>query len=143
MGDFILATGDQAIFLPAFGAATVTVAPGVLAGTGKTNIIKKPVCVDGDEKKVMVPGCAYITASHSIPGVGMLSIESLAGDQKGKKVKSGGKAVLLKGGQFHAKFQVVTPAQMPAPPGPPVLDATPSYSGKGNFVTTNAKVKGS
>ncbi|MFZ4727173.1 MAG: hypothetical protein ACOYMQ_00760, partial [Pseudanabaena sp.] len=77
MADFILTTGDLAMFNPAFGAAIVTVIPGNLMGTGKMMINKKMACIDGDEKTVMVPGCPYITASHPIPGVGMLSIASL------------------------------------------------------------------
>lgn len=52
-----------------------------------------------------------MTPQHSIPGVRMLTIESLAGDQKAKKTKSGGKPVLLKGSSFKAKFQVMLPAQ--------------------------------
>ncbi|NER97017.1 MAG: hypothetical protein F6J86_24735 [Symploca sp. SIO1B1] len=143
MADFILVTGDKAMFNPTFGAATVVVLPGTLVGTGKDTINGKPVCVDGDEKKVIVPGCMYMTPQYSIPGVGTLSIQSLGGNQKAKKNKSGGKPVLLKGSTFKAKFQVMTPAQQPPPaPGPPIPDATPQYSGTGSFITTNLKVKG-
>ena len=141
MADFILITGDKAIFIPTFGAATVVVQPGTLVGSGKGKISGKPLCVDGDEKKVIVPGCAYMTAIHTIPGVGTLSIQSLGGNQKAKKTKSGGKPVLLKGSTFRAKFQVNAPAQQPAPPAPPIPDSTPQYSGTGSFVTTNMKVK--
>ncbi len=142
MSDFILITGDVVQFNPTFGAATVAVQPGTLAGTGKGMVGGKPVCVQGDESKVMVAGCSYMTASHPIPGVGMLSISSLAGNQTAKKTKSNHKPVLLKGGTFTAKFQVMTPAQRPQPPAPPEPDTTPSYSGTGSFVTTNAKWKG-
>lgn len=141
MADFILITGDKAMFNPTFGQAIVTVRPGDLIGTGKDKINQKLVCVDGDEKKVIVPGCPYMTPQYSIPGVGMLSIESLAGNQKAKKVKSGGKPVLLKGASFKAKFQVMVPAQQPSVPSP-IPDATPQYSGTGTFITTNMKVKG-
>jgi hypothetical protein len=139
MADFILITGDKAMFNPTFGQATVVVQPGTLAGSGKCTVTGKPVCVDGDEKKVIVPGCTYMTAQHTIPGVGTLSIKSLGGDQKAKKAKSGGKPVLLKGSTFTAKFQVMTPAQQPGPP--PIADATPEYSGTGSFITTNVKVR--
>jgi len=143
MGDYILITGDKAMFLPAFGKAMVVVQPGTLAGTGKNNISGKPVCVDGDEKKVIVPGCSYMAPPHIIPGMGIITIESLAGDQKAKKNKSGGKKVLLKGGQFKAKFKVAQPAMQPPPGhGSPIPDSTPEYSGKGNFITTNTIVKG-
>jgi hypothetical protein len=141
MPDFILTTGDQVMFNPTFGQAIVTVRPGNLVGSGNDKVNGKIVCVDGDEKKVMVPGCSYITLQCSIPGVGMLTIESLAGDQKAKKTKSGGKPVLLKGSSFKAKFQVMVPAQQPSNPSP-IPDSTPQYSGSGMFITTNLLTKG-
>ncbi|HEU4456232.1 MAG TPA: hypothetical protein VFR81_24415 [Longimicrobium sp.] len=141
MSDFILTTGDMAVFMPTFGNAVVVPVPGTLSGTGRANVGKKPVCVDGDEKMVMVPGVTYVAPPFVIPGVGMLSIASLGGDQKAKKTKAGGKAVLLKGSTFTAKFQVTVPAQQPTPGGP-VPDATPQYSGNGQFVTMNLQVKG-
>ena len=141
MADFILITGDKAMFNPAFGKATITVRPGDLIGTGKDKINSKLVCVDGDEKKVTVPGCPYVTSQHTIPGMGMLFIQSLAGNQKAKKTKSGGKPVLLKGGEFKAKFTVMVPAQQPSTPSP-IPDTTLQYSGKGTFISMNSKVKG-
>lgn len=143
MADFILITGDQVMFNPTFGQAIVVVRPGNLIGSGKDKVNGKIICVDGDEKKVMVPGCTYMTSQYSIPGVGMLTIESLAANQKAKKTKSGGKPVLLKGGSFKAKFQVMVPAQQPPPgPGAPIPDSTPQYSGSGTFITTNLITKG-
>ncbi|NET44640.1 hypothetical protein [Okeania sp. SIO2B3] len=141
MADFILITGDKANFNPTFGIATVNVRPGDLIGTGKSKINQKLVCVDGDEKNVIVPGCLYKTAQHTIPGVGMIFIESLAGNQKAKKTKSGGKPVLLKGALFNAKFKVLAPAQQPSTPNP-IPDTTLEYLGNGTFMTTNMKVKG-
>jgi len=141
MADLILMTGDQAIFNPNCGQAIVVVRPGNLMGSGKAKINGNPICVDGDEKKVLVIGCTYTTAQHTIPGVGMLSIQSLAGNQKAQKTESGGKPVLLKGASFQAKFQVMVPAQQPSFPSP-IPDATPQYAGTGSFTTTNLKVKG-
>ena len=138
MADSILTTGDQAMF-NTFGQAIVIVRPGNLIGSGKDKVNGKILCVDGDEKKVIVPGCTYMTPQYSIPGVGILTIESLAGDQKAKKTNSGGKPVLLKGSSFKAKFQVMVPAQQPSPPIP---DPTPQYSGSGTFITTNLLIKG-
>ena len=75
---------------------------------------------------------------------GTLKIAALAGDQQAKKTNTGGKAVLLKGGNFTAKFEVQSPAQQPPPgPGSPIPDATPQYSGNGMFITTNIKFQGS
>lgn len=145
MSDFILVTGDTATFNSAFGVATVTVAPGTLVGTGKAKINKKQICVDGDEKSVVVPGCSYTASVYVTPGTGILTIESLAGNQKAQKTKSGGNPVLLKGATFTAKFQVTSPAQQPAKPPAipnPIPDATPQYSGTGTFTSTNSTVKG-
>jgi hypothetical protein len=142
VADYILVTGDTVMFMPAFGPATIVPVPGTLVGSGRGNIGKKPVCVDGDEKTVVVPGVVYTSASFPIPGVGILTIDSLGGDQKAQKTKSGGKPVLLKGSTFTAKLQVTVPAQVVSGPST-VPDATPSYSGQGQFVTTNLQVRGS
>jgi Contractile injection system spike tip protein len=141
MSDYILITGDKAAFNPTFGQAIVAVRPGDLMGTGKHKINQKIVCVSGDEKAVIVPACSYMTPQYSIPGVGMLTIESLASNQKAKKAKSGGKPVLLKGASFQAKFQVTVPAQQPSVPNP-IPDTTTQYSGTGSFISTNLEVQG-
>ena len=104
----------------------------------------KKVCVDGDETKVSVPGCVYITPQYSIPGTGTLKIAALAGNQKARKTRSGGKQVLLKGASFTAKFEVQNPAKQPPPPGTgsPIPDAMPQYYGSGMFVSMNIKFTG-
>ncbi|CAG0964768.1 hypothetical protein ANRL2_01169 [Anaerolineae bacterium] len=140
MSDHILIDGDLALFLPSFGPATVMPQPGTLKGSGPATLDGKKICVDGDEKDVSVPGCVYVTPQYSIPGTGTLKIAALAGDQKATKTKTGGKAALLKGGNFTAKFEVQSPAQQPGTP--PVPDATPQYSGMGMFNTTNFKFQG-
>lgn len=143
MSDFILVDGDKVNFLPNFGAAIVVPMPGTLEGSGPAMFKGKKVCVEGDEGKVSVSGCTYMTPQYSIPGSGTLKIGSLASDQKAKKTKTGGKAVLLKGQQFTAKFEVQSPAQQPPPgPGAPIPDPTAQYSGNGMFITTNMLFKG-
>jgi len=142
MSDHILIDGDRALFMPNFGAALVVPQPGTLKGTGPASVNGKKICVDGDERDVSVPGCVYMTPQYCIPGTGTLKIDSLAGDQKATKTRTGGKAVLLKGGTFTAKFEVQTPAQQPTPGGP-VPDATPHYGGgTGMFNTMNTKFQG-
>lgn len=130
------------MFIPAFSPAIVVVQPGKLAGSGPATLSGKKICVVGDESKVAVAGCTYMTPQYSIPGSGTLKIAALVGNQTASKTKTGGKAVLLKGGNFTAKFEVQSPAQQPASSGP-VPDATPQYSGTGMFVTTNMKLTGS
>ncbi|MGC2237436.1 MAG: hypothetical protein WA584_14835 [Pyrinomonadaceae bacterium] len=141
MADFILIEGDKANFIPAFGIAMVVVQPGDLKGSGPATIGGKKICVEGDETKVSVPGCMYSAGPFSIPGTGTLKIAGLAGNQTAKKTKTGGKAVLLKGTIFTAKFEVQSPAQQPTAAGP-VPDNTPSYSGQGMFIASNTKFKG-
>ncbi|MBL8473304.1 MAG: hypothetical protein KF778_03970 [Rhodocyclaceae bacterium] len=143
MSDFVLIDGDTVLFMPTFGAATVVPQPGKLQGSGPATQGSKKLCVDGDEKNVSVPGCMYMTPQYCIPGSGTLKIDSLGGDQKASKTKTGGVAVLLKGGNFTAKFEVQSPAQQPTPSGP-IPDASPQYGGgSGQFITTNTKFKGS
>jgi hypothetical protein len=141
--DFILIEGDKANFLPNFGAALVVVRPGNLLASGPATLNGKKLCVDGDEKKVSVPGCSYVTPQYSIPGTGTLKISGLAPDQKAFKTRTGGKVVLLKGSLFTAEFEVQSPAQQPPPgPGSPIPDSTPKYMGSGMFMTTNTKFQG-
>ena len=142
MTDYVILDGDFAIFMPAFGAATVVVQPGKMTASGSTSLMNKKICVKGDEANVMVPGCVYTTPVCTIPGVGTLKINALGGDQTSKKTKSGNKQVIVKGSTFTAVFEVQTPAQQPPKgPSPPVPDAVPQYSGNGNFITTNIKFK--
>lgn len=144
MADVVIVDGDQAMFLPVFGAALVVVQPGRISGSGPASATGLKACVDGDEGSVSVPGCMYIAAPHVIPGSGTLTIDALAGDQLATSCDTGGKPLILKGSQFTAKFSVAAPAMQPQPPpAPPTPDATPSYSGHGSFVTTNLTVKAS
>jgi hypothetical protein len=143
MEDFILIEGDVVSFLPSFGAAIVVPQPGKLEGSGPATLKGKKVCVEGDESKVSVAGCTYMTPQFIIPGTGTLKIASLAANQKAQKTKTGGKAVLLKGTQFTAKFEVQSPAKQPmSPPSSPIPDPTPQYSGSGMFISTNMTFKG-
>ena len=136
MSDMILIDGDQVMFLPAFTPAIVVVQPGKLSGSGPATIGGKKIAVEGDEAQVSVPGCTYMTPAYPIPGTGTLKIAALGGDQKTQHTQTGGKPMLLKGGQFTAKFEVQSPAQQPTAAGP-VPDATPQYSGHGMFVSSN------
>lgn len=143
MSDFVLLDGDIVQFMPAFSAAVVVPLPGTLRGSGPATGARKKLCVDGDEKNVSVAGCVYMTPQYCIPGSGTLKIDSLAADQKAKKSRTGGKAVLLKGSRFNAVFEVQSPAQQPTPAGP-VPDATPRYGGgSGQFITSNTKFRAS
>jgi len=139
--DVIILDGDTALFHGAsFGGAIVTPSPGTMVATGSATVSGASICVEGDEGSVSVPGNSYITASHTIPGAGTLTIDSLGVEQVAMFTKDNGTLVILLGAVFNAKFTVDTPAQVPG--SPPVPDATPSYMGTGNFVTSNLLVMG-
>lgn len=140
--DTVLLENDLAMFLPTFGIATVVVRPGTVMASGPMTVNGRKVAVEGDEKKVVVMGCPYTAGPFSIAGVGKLEIDTLVPNQKAIISSTGGKKMLLVGSQFIAKFSVMTPAQQPQPPKPPQSDPTPMYTGQGNFVSTNLKVKG-
>lgn len=142
MLDIMLQDGDLAQFMPAFGPAVVVVRPGRMSGSGPAKIKGKPICVVGDEMRLQVPGCNYVSGPHVIPGVGTLKITSLAPNQRSMKLKIKGKPAILKGMMFTARFEVQSPAQQPTPAGP-VPDPVPIYMGQGNFISTNVQVKGS
>jgi hypothetical protein len=140
--DYVLIDGDQALFQPAFGAATVVVLPGSLRASGPATLSGKKICVAGDEASVAVNGCVYLTPTHPIPGSGCLEIASLAGDQQARTTNTGGRNPLLVGGSFTARFKVEAPAQQPTAGGP-VPDPTPTYSGSGRFLTSNRILRAS
>lgn len=142
MTTHILIDGDQAVFLPAFGAAAVVVQPGRITGSGAATLGSKALCIAGDESSVSVAGCTYSTPQYSTPGTGTLTVSALGGDQKATKTRTGGTAVLLVGSSFTAKFSVQCPAKLIPPSGSPVPDSTPEYTGTGFFVTTNTAFRG-
>jgi len=142
VSDYVIIDGDTAMFIPSFGAAIVVVQLGQISGSGPAGFTGSPLCIEGDESSVEVPGCVYMTPQYSIPGSGTLKIDSLASDQVAQKSTTGETALILKGGDFNAKFEVQSPAQQPPPGlGSPIPDSTPSYSGNGSFITSNAKYK--
>lgn len=138
MSGTILLDKDTVNFLDDFGDAKVEVKSATLSGSGKkTFVTGTKVCVEGDEKKVSVPSCLYTTNQYPVSGKGTLRIASLSDDQVARKMKDRGKAVLLKGSQLNAVFEVQVPAKKPPPAS--VSDPTPKYDGKGTFGSTNMK----
>jgi hypothetical protein len=134
----VLRDGDLAVFDAQFGIATVVVKDGTLRGTGGAKIAGAAVCVAGDEKRVVVTGCAYAAPPYA-GGVGTLTIESLGGDQSAGNATSGRKPLLLRGQQFIARFTVTTPAQTTS--SPPTPDTILSYVGQGRFVASRQQVR--
>lgn len=138
MTDYILVHGDTVKFNTDFVPADVVVRPGTLTGTGDATFQDKKLCVEGDETKVSVP-CIYTVKGFPKPGSGALKIEELHSDQIAQKTFSSKKAVLLKGSQFKAKFEVQSPAQNPSAGA---TDPNTAYLGSGVFETSNSKWQG-
>lgn len=137
--DSIITDGDEVKFLPAFSGAFVSVKPIKIKASGTTTIKGKKICVEGDEKKVEITNCSYITPPFTIPGSGTLKIKQLASDQLTHKTKSGNKSVILKGKLFTALFEIKSPAKQPPPVNTP--DPVPVYIGQGKFISGNHKIK--
>lgn len=141
--DIIIMADDTVKFEPTFGVASLSgTLQGTMPASGKTTLNGTKVCVEGDEKNLVVSGCMYKAPPFAhVPGIGVLKIKKLAPDQLTQKTKSGGKPLILQGAKFDAVFEVTTPAQLLAPPAPPQPDAAPSYAGKGEFIPNNSKIK--
>lgn len=143
MSDYILLNGDKVKFNSACGLATLQgTTETTLSCSAKGSVKGQAVCVEGDEKNVVI-SCKYISGAFTIPGEGTLKIDSLGNDQKATKTNSGGKPVLLQGSLFTAKFEVILPAMQPQPaPSSPIPDQNTSYTGNGTFESNNKKWKG-
>lgn len=133
--DRILVDGDMALFMPAFGQAIVVVKPGQIKGSGPALIKGKKMCIAGDEASVKVERLQYMAAPFMDPGEGTITIQKLV-DHTAGKCLHGGKAILLKGGDFIAQFEVTKPAKLPALPKTPDVVGK-IYVGKGCFIASN------
>lgn len=131
----------MAMFKPNFGAARLMPPipiPGFLTGSGPVKLSSAAICLEGDEKKVKMPA-SYTSGSHTTPGLCLLTIESLEENHLSKKTKYKDKKILLKGGNFKAKLQVLLPAMIPGTP--PIPDLTFQYHGEGSFTSLNFTIK--
>ncbi|QIS23367.1 hypothetical protein [Nocardia terpenica] len=139
MGDFVIRTGDTLVVTIPGAVIPAIASPVPLAGSSnKMKVGHKPVCLEGDElpESLKIP-LAYTTPIHTIPGSGTLTLTPA---NKTRKTKCEGKAILIKGGDFTAKFDASTnPAKQPG--SPPAPDPQPVKSGTVKFVTTNQKTK--
>ncbi|MFT3767557.1 MAG: hypothetical protein QM820_19045 [Minicystis sp.] len=148
MGDAIVLGGDKFTVESAFEDATLSgklnnnmIAVG---GGGRVKIKGKPVCVQGDESvSIFLPGLMYKAGSFSNPaGAGLVRYLSLAPDQVSKRVSVNGKKVMLKGSQFKALFQGMSPAMQPTATGPmPDPMVAKPRTGQGTIDAKETKVK--
>ena len=150
MEDFVIVDGDWVQFLPAFPPANVVVQMAKISATrfppsmpGYFDVNGKAPCVEGDEQRVMVPGCIYMTPQFPIPGTGTLKIEMLLPTNFAQHTRIAGKRVILRGMQFPARFEVQNPARQPMPPGGVIPDPMMIYRGFATFMTANTTKKAS
>ncbi|MDC9604124.1 hypothetical protein WDV76_15185 [Xenorhabdus griffiniae] len=133
MSEAIVTDGDMLQFDPNFGNRQVMVSsPGKISGQGHAQVNGKKVCILGDEKQVKV-SATYITATHTTPGTGTITISALDSSQQALQCTSGA-ALIIKGQKFTAMFTPQSPA-MNNTVNPPQPDVTTPSSGKGSFIT--------
>ncbi len=138
MSDFVIVTGDLAVFNPAFGEAMVASPPGIITGSSRAKVGNATVCVVGDESTVIVSTATYLTPAFPTPGSGVVTIAALASDQQASRTRSALSATILVGSQFRAQFRVTAPATGPGPSS----DAPGRvYTGSGSFTTANGRTK--
>ncbi|OWO84300.1 hypothetical protein B5C26_04515 [Photorhabdus luminescens] len=129
MSKQVVVDGDNLLFEPLFGNRQVTLlGPATIRGSGHAQIQGKKIAIVGDEKKVQFQA-QYITPSHPIPGMGMVTIAQLDASQQANFCRSTA-TVIVVGQQFTARFTPTQPANNPSS-GPDVT--TPSM-GKGRFI---------
>lgn len=137
MGSPFLISGDSVVFPANFCADAVTPEVSVpITGTGKANVGGKPVCVAGDEAKV-VAACSYTTSAFTIPGAATLKIKQLASAQQSQVATSATRAAILATDEFDIEMTVTGPASVVNAAGVTQTDTTATYTGKGRFKSEN------
>lgn len=132
MSDLVVINGDMLKFEINFGSKTVTpVGVCKITGSGNVSINNQPVCIVGDEKKVIIQA-TYITADFPVLGTGNITITGLKKDQQAAFVKAD-TAVIVKGAKFEAGFQPLAPATHPT--NGPDTDLNQA-KGSGEFITS-------
>jgi hypothetical protein len=139
MNNYVIRATDLANFIPNFSGAIVTVPTFPMIATDDMRAENIPVCLDGDQNLVIIPGCAYVRLPYYIEGAGVVTISGLNVNQLSVNTIYKGRRVILLGSTFEAKFTVVSPAWKPGETWVP--DSVGSYDGTGFFTTTNTKVK--
>lgn len=147
MEDFVILNGDTVQFIPqSFQPALLTMSTAFITAAqlspvmaGFFTVNGRIPCVEGDEQRAVVVNCSYTSGPYQIPGFGTLRIETLPPVNYAQNTRIGGKRVLVKGSPFPARFDVVTPAQLPPTPPAfaPVPDPMPFYRGLAMFMTSN------
>jgi Contractile injection system spike tip protein len=141
LDDFIMKTGDMiqiTITPPAI--VPMLAAPVPLVGSSTSVMVNgAPACLLGDELPMAIAGPLPYTAPPFVtPGMGTVSVTLTPTNQTVQS--QNGKAILIKGQQFVAKFTVTAPAMQPTPGGP-VPDPVATKPGTAQFITTTVNAK--
>ncbi|MCA6220836.1 hypothetical protein [Photorhabdus antumapuensis] len=135
MSKQLIVDGDSLLFEPLFGNREVTILEqATIKGSGHAQIQGKKIAIVGDEKKVQLQA-QYITPSHPILGMGMVTIAQLDASQQVNFCRSPA-TVMVVGQQFIACFTPTQPANNPSS-GP---DVTAPSMGKGHFIASQYAV---
>ncbi|MCT8343797.1 MULTISPECIES: hypothetical protein [Photorhabdus] len=135
MSKQLVVDGDNLLFEPLFGNRQVTIlGPATIRGSGHVKIQGKKIVIVGDEKKVQLQA-QYITPSHPVPGMGIVTIAQLDASQQVNFCRSP-VTVIVVGQQFIACFTPTQPANNPSS-GP---DVTAPSMGKGRFIASQYAV---
>ncbi|KAA1183119.1 hypothetical protein [Photorhabdus heterorhabditis] len=135
MSKQLVVDGDFLLFEPLFGNRQVTIlGPATIRGSGHAQIQGKKIVMIGDEKKLQFQA-QYITPSHPVPGMGMVTIAQLNASQQVNFCRSPA-TVIVVGQQFIARFTPTQPANNPSS-GP---DVTVPSMGKGRFIASQYAV---
>lgn len=134
--DYIILNNDMLqITLDPPAICPTLMAPVPLIASGLSTVNDMAVCLEGDElpPSLQAP-MPYTSGAFTIPGMGTVSV-TLQSANKTQVATDSGKAVLLKGQTFQAKFSVTVPAIQPGPAATP--DPIATKSGTAQFITTN------
>lgn len=129
----VLLSGDQVVFEPAFGEATVLGSLAIqVAGTAGPTAGGRALAFVADVERLRLGPVAYVTTSFKIPGQALLAIvpDSLA---RTSVVTVDDKPIVLaEPATVEAKLTVVAPATTPSLV--PTFDASSSYRGRARLV---------
>jgi hypothetical protein len=134
--DFIILNEDMIqITIDPPAVCPTLMAPVPLVASGSATVNDMPVCLVGDElPPALQAPMAYTSGAFTIPGMGTVSVTLESANQTQVATDSG-KAMLLKGQTFQAKFSVTVPAMQPG--AVPTPDPVATKSGTAQFITTN------
>lgn len=141
----VIVNGDKLkVQLPLMGAQIPALAAPVplISTILNVRVGFKGVCGVGDELPpvLRIPLIYTIPPAYTIPGIGMLQLTLMPTNQT--FMTKAGRAILLLGTPFIARFQVTTPAQIPPPAvGPPTPDMVMIKIGVARFLNSQTKVK--